>query len=127
MSKHAQPGPHQGAEGSRMWHITLTFAGAAEDPVKVRAALERLAHDHPFLLAGRYAADRVEVRYWEEARDAYDAAALALRLWGEHRVSAGLPPWEVVGLEILDRETYQRRVAEPPHRQPVSPVGVRPF
>jgi hypothetical protein len=115
------------ADDARMWHVTLTFAGAPVDPVEVRAALERLAHDHPFLLAGRYASDRVEVRYWEEARDAYDAAALALRLWGEHRVSAGLPPWEVVGLEILDRETYQRRAEAPAHAVPVASVGVRPF
>jgi hypothetical protein len=110
-----------------MWHVTLTFAGQPVELAEVRAALERLAHDHPFLLAGRYAADRVEVRYWEEARDAYDAAALALRLWGEHRVSAGLPPWEVVGLEIVDRATYQRRADQPAQTLAVAPVGVRPF
>jgi hypothetical protein len=64
-----------------MWHITLTFAGPRVEAQTVRDALERLADDHPFLLAGRYAADRLEVQYWDEARDAYDAAALALRLW----------------------------------------------
>lgn len=110
-----------------MWHVTLTFAGSPVDPLEVRAALERLAHDHPFLLAGRYASDRLEVRYWEEARDAYDAAALALRLWGEHRVTAGLPPWQVVGLEIVDRETYQRRADQPPQTLHMAAVGVRPF
>jgi hypothetical protein len=110
-----------------MWHVTLTFAGSPVEPMKVRAALERLAHDHPFLLAGRYASDRLEVRYWEEARDAYDAAALALRLWGEHRVTAGLPPWQVVGLEIVDRETYQRRADAPPQTLHMAAVGVRPF
>lgn len=110
-----------------MWHVTLNFTGPPVEPCQLRAALERLAHDHPFLLAGRYATDRVELRYWEEARDAYDAAALALRLWGEHRLSAGLPPWELVGLEIVDRETYQRRVEAPEQVQTVASVGVRPF
>ena len=111
-----------------MWHVALTCAGAAVQECEIRAALERLAHDHPFLMAARYAPDRVEIRYWEEAPDAYDAAALALRLWGEHRVSAGLPPWQVVGLEILDRDTYLRRMDEPhSHHLPVASVGLRPF
>jgi hypothetical protein len=127
VNAHAPPESHDGSGHSRMWHVTLTFAGDPVNPREVRGALERLAHEHPFLLAGRYAADRVEVRYWEEARDAYDAAALALRLWGEHRVSAGLPPWAVVGLEILERETYQQRLDEPTQVFPVAAVGVRPF
>ena len=93
----------------------------------MRRALEQLAHDHPFLLAGRYAGDHAEVRYWEEARDLHDAAAVALRLWGEHRQSAGLPPWEIVGLEVIDRETYHQRLAEGYGPPPVTPVGVHPF
>src|SRR5690606_28831775 len=74
--------------------------------------LQQLAHDHPFLLTGRYASDRAEIRYWEEARDLHDAAAVALRLWGEHRRTAQLPPWEIVGLEGIDRDTYHQRVSE---------------
>ncbi|MGH3343699.1 MAG: hypothetical protein ACRDPK_12655 [Carbonactinosporaceae bacterium] len=106
----------------RMWHVTLTVAGEPRDAAEVRAALERLAHDHPFLLSGRYAADRAEVSYWEQAPDLYDAAALALRLWGEHRRTAGLPWWEIVGLEVIDRGTYQHRTLPP-----ASPGVVRPF
>ena len=87
----------------RMWHVTLTVRGVAVPPDEVRAGLERLQHERPFLLAGRYSADCAEVRYWEEAERLEDAAALALRLWGEHRRSAGLPPWSVVGLEVIDR------------------------
>ena len=68
-----------------MWHVTLTVVGDEVDAAEVRAALERLTHEQPFLLSARYAADRAELRYWEEARDLEDAAALALRLWGEHR------------------------------------------
>ena len=111
--------------GERMWHVTITVAGCAVDLASVRAALERLAHDHPFLLSGRYGPDRAELRYWEQARDLHDAAAMALRLWGEHRESAGLPPWAIVGLEVVDRDTYRFR-GRSKGEHLVAP-GVRPF
>ena len=110
-----------------MWHVTLTVVGAERDPDDVRSALERLTHERPFLLSVRYATDRAEVRYWEEARDLEDAAALALRLWGEHRGSAGLPPWRVAGLEVVDRATFQRRAMDSPAPALVPAGGVRPF
>ncbi|WP_373462367.1 hypothetical protein [Streptomyces sp. V3I7] len=111
----------------RLWHVTLSVSGE-EVPLKdLRRALEQLAHDHPFLLTSRYAPDHAEIRYWEEARDLHDAAAVALRLWGEHRQSAGLPPWEIVGLEVIDRETYHHRIAEGCGPPPATPVGVHPF
>jgi hypothetical protein len=112
---------------SKLWHITLSVSGA-ETPLKeVRRGLEQLAHDHPFLLTSRYANDHAEIRYWEEARDLHDAAAVALRLWGEHRSSAKLPPWEIVGLEVIDRETYHQRIAEGYGPPPAAPVGVHPY
>ncbi|WP_425426964.1 hypothetical protein [Streptomyces sulphureus] len=111
----------------RLWHITLSVAGADAPLKEVRRALEQLAHDHPFLLTSRYANDHAEIRYWEEARDLHDAAAVALRLWGEHRASAKLPPWEIVGLEVIGRETYHQRVAEGYGPPPAVPVGVHPF
>ena len=105
-----------------LWHVTLTVGGDAQAPSDVRAAMERLSDERPFMLSGRYAAERAEFSYWEEAGDCADAAALALRLWGEHRVSAGLPAWSVCGLEVLSREEYQRRdhlpLAEPGSWQP---------
>lgn len=110
-----------------MWHVTLTVVGEAVPPAEVKAALEQLAHERPFLLSARYAADRAELRYWEEARDLEDAAALALRLWGEHRRTAGLPPWRVAGLEVVDRSTYQRRATDGPAPVLVPAGGVRPF
>lgn len=116
-----------GGEVSRLWHITLSVSGAEAPLGEVRRALEQLAHDHPFLLTSRYANDHAEIRYWEEARDLHDAAAVALRLWGEHRSTARLPPWEIVGLEVIDRETYQQRVAEGYGPLPATPVGVHPF
>ncbi|UNO42027.1 hypothetical protein [Streptomyces sp. MST-110588] len=114
-------------EASRLWHITLSVSGAQAPVQEVRRGLEQLAHDHPFLLTSRYANDHAEIRYWEEARDLHDAAAVALRLWGEHRSSARLPPWEIVGLEVIDRETYHQRIAEGYGPPPASPVGVHPY
>jgi hypothetical protein len=114
-------------ETARLWHITLSVAGEEAPLREVRRALEQLAHDHPFLLTSRYANDHAEIRYWEEARDLHDAAAVALRLWGEHRSSASLPPWEIVGLEVVGRETYHQRLAEGYGPAPATPVGVHPF
>ncbi|GAA2801108.1 hypothetical protein [Streptomyces showdoensis] len=114
-------------ELSKLWHITLSVSGAEAPLKEVRRALEQLAHDHPFLLTSRYANDHAEIRYWEEARDLHDAAAVALRLWGEHRQSAKLPPWEIVGLEVIDRETYHQRIAEGYGPPPAAPVGVHPY
>jgi hypothetical protein len=111
----------------RLWHITLSLSGKEAPLKEVRRGLEQLAHDHPFLLTSRYAGDHAEIRYWEEARDLHDAAAVALRLWGEHRQSAQLPPWEIVGLEVIDRETYHQRIAEGYGPAPATPVGVHPF
>lgn len=107
----------------RLWHVTVSVAGPPVDPDEVRAGLERLALDHPFLLSGRYSASRAEVRYWEEAPDVHDALAMALRLWGEHRLTAGLPTWSIVGLEVLDRETFRSRGGAAAMLSP----GVRPF
>lgn len=116
-----------GHVASKLWHITLSVSGAEAPLKEVRRGLEQLAHDHPFLLTSRYANDHAEIRYWEEARDLHDAAAVALRLWGEHRSSAKLPPWEIVGLEVIDRQTYHQRIAEGYGPPPAAPVGVHPF
>ncbi|MBU6244701.1 MAG: hypothetical protein KGP12_05745 [Actinomycetales bacterium] len=97
-----------GSAGS-MWHVTVTVAGPRVAEPVIRAALERLSDEHPFLLAGRYAADRAEVRYWDEAADARVALTMAVDLWDEHRESASLPAWQVVGVEVIDQETFHRR------------------
>jgi hypothetical protein len=110
-----------------MWHVTLTVVGDPVGAGEIRGALERLTHEQPFLLSARYAPDRAELRYWEEARDLEDAAALALRLWGEHRVSASLPAWRVAGLEVVDRATFQQRSRDTPAPALVPAGGVRPF
>jgi len=121
------PRQQDGPCDSRLWHVTLSVSGPRTPLAEVRRGLEQLAHDHPFLLTSRYATDHAEIRYWEEARDVHDAAAMALRLWGEHRSTAGLPPWETVGLEVIDRTTYHQRLAEGYGPPPTVPVGVHPF
>ncbi|MGW1081761.1 hypothetical protein [Kitasatospora sp. NPDC002522] len=114
-------------EQGRLWHVVLSVAGAASPLPELRAGLEKLAHDHSFFLTARYAADHAEIRYWEQARDLHDAAAIALRLWGEHKVSAKLPAWEIVGLEVVDRPTYHKRVAEGFGDPPPQLGGVHPY
>ena len=111
--------------GWPMWHVTLTVAGLDVGEPEIRGGLERLSHEHPFLLSGRYGAGRAEVRYWEEAPDAGTVTALALRLWADHRDSSRLPDWAVVGVEVVDRATFHSRGRVP--LTPVSLVGVAPF
>lgn len=96
----------------RLWHVTLTVSGQAVEPLLVRSALQRLSDERPFLHSLRFAADRAEIQYWEEAESLIDAASLALRVWTEHRDSAGLPQWEIVGLEVLERHIFQGRRRE---------------
>ena len=104
---HAVPGPE--ATPPDMWHVTLTVAGPSVGDDLIRSALERLSEEHPFLLSGRYTVDRAEVRYWEEAPDVTTALRMAANLWNEHTESADLPVWRVVGVEVVDRETFHRR------------------
>src|SRR5688572_21191195 len=82
------------------------------EPLIVRNALRRLSDQRPFLHSMKYAAGRAELQYWEEAESLLDASSLALRVWNEHRDSAGLPRWEVVGLEVIERWVFQSRGME---------------
>ncbi|MGI9197506.1 MAG: hypothetical protein ACR2KE_08615 [Candidatus Nanopelagicales bacterium] len=101
--------PPRADDVGSLWFVTVTLAGDAVAAGDIRAGLERLSHAHPFLLSGRYADDRAEIRYWEEAPDARCATDLALSLWADHLESAALPDWHVVGVEVIDRETFHRR------------------
>ena len=102
-----EPGP--ASPELSLWHVTVVVSGAEVEVEQLRTALDQLRRQHPFLASVRYAADRVEIRYWDEAEDIDDAAAMALRIWPENRDSAGLPDWRVVGLEVLDRGTLRER------------------
>jgi hypothetical protein len=92
-------------------------------PQEVRAALERLSVEQPFLVSAGYASGRAEIRYWDESMDVEGAVAQALRMWREHERSAALPPWRVVGLEVVDRETARRRWETQTIAQPVTTLG----
>ena len=46
----------------------------------------------------------VEIQFWDEGESMLDVASLAMRLWNEHRHSANLPNWEIVGLEIIGKD-----------------------
>ena len=100
------------SELCRLWHVTVTVAGDDVEPLIVRNALRRLSDQRPFLHSLKYAGGRAEILYWEEADTLLDASSLALRVWNEHRASAGLPRWEVVGLEVLERSVFLSRGME---------------
>ena len=114
-------------ERHTLWHVTVTMAGDACGLDEVGEALRQLSLERPFMLSARYGPDRAEVRYWEEASCLDDAAALGLRLWGEHRTSAGLPDWRVVGLEVVERETFHWRARTGPTPALVPAGDIRPF
>jgi hypothetical protein len=99
-------------ERGRLWHVTVTVGGDEVEPLIVRSALRRLGDQRPFLHSMKYAGRRAEIQYWEEAETLLDASSLALRVWNEHRHSAGLPRWEVVGLEVLERQIFVSRGVE---------------
>jgi hypothetical protein len=105
-----------------LWFVTVTVSGERMPADEVRAALERLSEEQPFLVSAGYASSRAEIRYWDESVDVEGAVAQALRLWREHEKSASLPPWRVVGMEVVDRDTARRRW-ETQAVQPVSTLG----
>ena len=117
--------PAATGEDLSLWHVSVTFAGPAADLARLDRALRALVDAQPFLASVRYAADRAEISYWDEAEDVDDAAALGLRLWAEHRRLVDLPDWRAVGIEVVDRETLHARGQRLP--PPTSLGEVRPW
>lgn len=97
------------AQSGRLWHVTLTLAGEPVEPMLVRAALSRLRDERPFIDAVEFTGSGAELQYWDEGAAMMDVASLALRLWAEHRDSAGLPSWEIVGLEVVEKAVREYR------------------
>jgi hypothetical protein len=93
----------------RLWHVTVTLAGDVVEPLLVRSALARLSEQRPFIDSVSFTGESAELQFWDEGDSMLDVASLALRLWSEHRESAGLPSWEVVGLEVLEKDLRDRR------------------
>jgi len=111
------PVPGDEAADGPLWFVTVTVAGGAVEPDEVRRGLERLSLERPFMAGARYRGDRAEVQYWEQSSDAAGAVAQALRMWSDHRGSALLPAWQVVGLEVVERAVARTRwgQADRPH------------
>ncbi|MFN8076082.1 MAG: hypothetical protein U0Q15_11765 [Kineosporiaceae bacterium] len=97
------------SEEPQLWFVTVTVAGPAAPPGEVRQALERLSSERPFVVSARYRADRAEVRYWDESDDIDVATSQGMRMWSDHMITAQLPQWKVVGLEVVDRQTARMR------------------
>lgn len=76
----------------------------------IRAGLLRLSKERPFLDSVRFARDAAEIQFWDEGTSMLDVASLALRLWDEHRETAKLPRWEVVGLEVVEQSVRNDRL-----------------
>jgi hypothetical protein len=93
----------------RLWHVTITVAGEPVEPLLVRSALARLGEQRPFIDSVSFTGGSAELQFWDEGDSMLDVASLALRLWSEHRESAGLPLWEVVGLEVVEKSLRDRR------------------
>jgi hypothetical protein len=95
----------------RHWHVTLTLAGEPVEPLIVRAAMQRLTAERQFLDSVTSTGASVEIQFWDEGECMLDVASLAMRMWNEHRESAKLPCWEVVGLEIVEKDLRERRTS----------------
>jgi hypothetical protein len=93
----------------RLWHVTLTVAGETMEPMLVRGALSRLREERPFIDTVEFTQNSAELQFWDEGEAMLDVASLALRLWSEHRDSAGLPCWETVGLEVVEKSVRDAR------------------
>lgn len=92
------------------WHVTLTLSGEPVEPLLARAALARLVEQRPFLDSAKVTSDTVELKFWDQGDNMVDVASLAMRLWSEHRETAGLPRWQVVGLEVVRKDIYDARL-----------------
>ena len=92
-----------------MWQVTLTLHGAPQQADLLAEQLQALEVAHGIGLSARYQPEMVELRYWDEGHDCRRVADNALNLWELHRAEIDLPNWVVVGVEILDRGTFQRR------------------
>lgn len=90
-------------EEARLWHVTVTVSGEAVEQLLVRAALQRLTQQRPFISSVGFNSTTAVISYWDEADTLVDAASLALRMWNEYRTSARLPAWDVVALEVTER------------------------
>ena len=127
LGRRQRPVATQRSEEPALWFVTITLSGDRMPAETVREGLERLSLEQPFLVSAGYASSRAEVRYWDESMDVEGAVSQALRLWADHEASAGLPPWRIVGLEVVDRDTARRRWSSEPNPQVFGLGEIRPM
>ena len=105
-----------------LWHVTLTVGGDAHPSRRCVARSSGCPRSARSCCPGVTPTSRAELQLLGRGRRLLRRCALALRLWGEHRRTAGLPAWSVQGLEVMSREEYIRRdhllLAEPGSWQP---------
>lgn len=89
-------------------------------------ALQRLSEQRPIVHGLRCSTDHAEIQFWEEGETLLDVASLALRVWNEYRATAGLPRWEVVGLEVVERDIHASRLENEGSRRGAALHDVRP-
>jgi len=99
----------------RHWHVRLTLSGAPVEPLILRGAVHRLNQQRPFLDSISSTGESAEIQFWDEGASMLDVASLAMRLWNEHRHSANLPNWEIIGLEIIGKELHDSRSSRGRH------------
>jgi hypothetical protein len=110
-----------------LWFVTITVSGPRVPRETIREGLERLSLEQPFLVSAAYASSRAEITYWDESVDVEGAVSQAIGLWQDHEGSAGLPPWTVVGLEVVNRDTARRRWNSDPNLQVAGLGEIRPL
>ena len=114
-------------EESLYWYVTVTVAGAPVEPLLVRSALVRLTERHPFMSALRFTGRGAQLEYWDEGPQLGDVAKAATRVWSDHRSVIGLPDWQIVGLEVLERSVRRSTRSGVPllaGSQELHPLGI---
>lgn len=110
-----------------LWHVTLTLRGAAHDAEDLRDELKRLVVAHGIGLSVRYWSETLELRYWDEGSSCQRVATNAVELWQSYQEDLGLPPWDVVGIEVVSPETFQRRKRTEDDQVKLFTPGVAPL
>ncbi len=110
-----------------LWHVTLTLSALTEVAENLRDELERLVIAHGVGLSVRYQEQTLELRYWDEGSDCRRVTHNTLKLWESYQNDLGLPAWNVVGLEVLSHETFQRRKSEGGRQAELFSPGVAPL
>jgi hypothetical protein len=93
----------------QLWHVTLIVSGRPAPLDELGRALRHLCALDPMNLGVRYREDRAELQFWDEGPELRTVADAAAQLWGSRRRDTGLPPWTLVGMEVMQQQTWRER------------------